>query len=162
VRVGSDAQADPTTEDLLSTLPGAPRARTSSSARPAPPAPGAEVGRNRPAQRVAAQVPRKPAAISSGTEAPVRESAEPRSGATRAGAGPYAIQTGAFGNADAAGRRAAEVRDVARDLPVEIRRQDGWLKVFVGSFATREQAESALRELTARGLGAAWVTRVAQ
>ncbi len=127
--MGSGADLDPTTEELLGTLPGAPRAR---------------------------------ATVSSEPEASVLESEEPPSGGAAAGASPYALQVGAFDDPDAAGRRAEEARGVAPGLPVEVRRQDGWLKVFVGSFATREEAESALRELSARGLGAAWVTRVVQ
>jgi cell division protein FtsN len=83
---------------------------------------------------------------------------EPASGAERS-AGPYALQVGAFTDATAAGRRAEEARALAAGLPVEIVRLDGWLKVFLGSFATREDAEATLRDLAARGLGPAWVTR---
>lgn len=154
---------DPTTEELLRTLPGGPPAST--RARRPPPA-----ALSAPAPEPAS-LPR-PAGDDAGAEEAVAESAdsglapvttadrppEPASGAERS-AGSYALQVGAFTDATAAGRRAEEARALAAGLPVEIVRLDGWLKVFLGSFATREDAEVTLRDLAARGLGPAWVTR---
>jgi cell division protein FtsN len=93
-----------------------------------------------------------------GSDTLAERAPEPASGAERS-AGSYALQIGAFTDAAAADRRAEEARSLAADLPVEIVRLDGWLKVLLGSFATREDAEATLRDLTARGLGSAWVTR---
>lgn len=74
--------------------------------------------------------------------------------------GDFTIQVGAFGGEAAAGERAVEMGSLAPDLPVEVRRGGDLVRVFLGRFATRGEAEVALRELLARGLGAAWVTRL--
>jgi cell division protein FtsN len=71
----------------------------------------------------------------------------------------WTVQAGAFGEPSAAARRAAEVRPLAGALPVEVASRDGLYKVLVGRFATQEEAESARRELSSRGLASAWVTR---
>ncbi len=128
---------DPTTEELLRTLPGGPPVGDDAGAEEA----------------VAESADSGLSPVTTADRPP-----EPASGAERS-AGSYALQVGAFTDATAAGRRAEEARALAAGLPVEIVRLDGWLKVFLGSFATREDAEVTLRDLAARGLGPAWVTR---
>jgi cell division protein FtsN len=151
--------ADPSTEELLRTLPPAPRARA------ALPAPAAAAPRDPPGAPRADEI--ETVAPSHRTESMERASQRrashsPDVDAQAAPLGPYTIQIGAFAEAAAAAGRADEARVVAPDLPVEVRRQDGWLKVFVGRFASREEGEAVLRELDGRGLGSGWVTRVVQ
>jgi DedD protein len=161
---GSAVPSDPSTEDLLRTLPPGPRARTPAAA----PAPAPATARDEPEDdREAFEPPpsgEAPAPASIETPAPDGDDPESALGdqGIDAVAGPYVIQVGAFSDAAAAARRAEEARAAAPDLPVEVRRQDGWLKVFVGSFASREEGAAALSELGARGLGGGWVTRVSR
>jgi hypothetical protein len=156
----STAAADPSTEDLLRTLPSAPRAH------PSVPSPVAPAKLDGPATDRADDEARPPA-VSDDAESPDGRAREPApdsvdGDASDALAGLYTIQVGAFGDAAAAARRAQEARDLAPDLSVDVRRQDGWLKVFVGRFASREEGEAVLRKLAARGLDSGWVTRVLQ
>ena len=162
---GAADQLDPSTEDLLSTLPPGPRAHTPTSA-PGPPA-AAEREEPEDDRRAEVEPPPAegaPAPTSIEMRAPAREDSESSRGGQgmEAVVGPYVIQVGAVSDPAAAARRAQEARAAAPDQPVAVRRQDGWLTVFVGSFASREEGEAARRELSARGLGVGWVTRVSQ
>jgi cell division protein FtsN len=72
----------------------------------------------------------------------------------------YTLQLGAFSEERAARVRAQEGLTAAPELSVQVVREGGLVRVFLGRFATRGEAESALRSLAGSGLGPAWVTRL--
>jgi cell division protein FtsN len=75
--------------------------------------------------------------------------APPADGVVLAAGGPFAVQVGAFRQADrAAGLR----REVAASFPdTVVRRENGWHKVQVGRLSSRRQAEELLHRLLALG-----------
>lgn len=138
---------DPSTQELLASLEGAPGP------------PPVEAGLRRPpARRSEVQSDPPPAP----RETAVAGSAATQPPAVAAAGSPvaYALQLGAFSGEAAAQARAREARGLAGTLPVEVRREGPLVRVLLGRFRTREEAEAVLRELALRGLGSAWITRV--
>jgi cell division protein FtsN len=140
-------RADPTTEELLATLPADGR-------RAGAPPPDAGRGGAPPA-RAPAPPGRVEAAYPEGAgERPSR----PATAAASAG-GSWTLQLGAFSSASAAWARADRARALVPGAPVDVVETGGLHRVHLGAFPSREEAEAEARRLDPLGLGDAWVTR---
>jgi cell division septation protein DedD len=73
----------------------------------------------------------------------------------------FALQLGAFSSEAAGRRRAAEARAVAPEEPVRLVDDGALVRVLLGRFGSRAEAEAALQSLAGRGVGPAFVTRAA-
>ncbi|MFN2431786.1 MAG: SPOR domain-containing protein [Gemmatimonadota bacterium] len=74
----------------------------------------------------------------------------------------WALQLGAFRSEEAAAQRAAQVRAALPGQSVRLTRGGGYVRVLLGAFPTRAEAEIELRGVEARGLGPAHLTRGAR
>jgi cell division septation protein DedD len=134
-----DYSEDPTTQELLSSLPGA----------------GEDVARQ------GASADRKTGAMQGRVGAgDAGDRAELQRPSAAAASGGWTLQLGAFTSDRAARLKADQARGAAPEHPVLVVDAGSLTRVFLGRFATKAEAETALRRLAGRpGIGAAWVTR---